>query len=323
MTVSKRFLLSFGGLFLSFGSPVVAEDWPQYRGPNTNGTTSEALPHTEWPSKGPRAVWNAETNTGFSSFVHGAGHVFTIVRRDFEGKDHETCIALNAETGKEAWAAPLSLIEWNGGGDAGARDNNGGDGPRSTPAFSDGHVYTIDNEIVVRCHDVATGKEKWKRDIIKDHNGRNIKWDNAASPLIVGNHLFLAGGGPGESLLALNKKDGSVVWKQHDHQMTHATPVFAEIHGKRQIIFFTQKGLIGVAELTGDQLWHYSYPYKVSTAASPVVYEDIVFCSAGYGVGGGACKVVKKGDGFDIEEVWRRPNKVINHWSTPVVKDGY
>jgi len=56
----------------------------------------------------------------------------------------------------------------------------------------------------------------WTKDLIKEHAGRNISWKNAASPVIDGNLLFVAGGGPGESLLALNKDTGTVVWKGQD-----------------------------------------------------------------------------------------------------------
>jgi len=91
----------------------------------------------------------------------------------------------------------------------------------------------------------------------------------------------------------------------------------------RQVIFFTQSGLVSCDSKTGREVWRYPFPFKVSTAASPIVYEDIVYCSAGYGVGGGAAKIVKAGSGFQATELWRTPGKTINHWSTPVCKDGY
>ena len=62
---------------------------------------------------------------------------------------------------------------------------------------------------------------------------------------------------------------------------------------------------------------------STSTAASPVVCGDVVFCSAGYGVGAGAVKITKNGSNFSATELWRKPNQLINHWSTPVYKDGY
>jgi outer membrane protein assembly factor BamB len=53
------------------------------------------------------------------------------------------------------------------------------------------------------------------------------------------------------------------------------------------------------------------------------VAGDIVYCSAGYGVGAGAVRVVKDGDKWTATELFRqRGNKIANHWSTPVAKDG-
>ena len=57
---------------------------------------------------------------------------------------------------------------------------------------------------------------------------------------------------------------------------------------------------------------------------TPVVSGDIVYCSAGYGVGAGACKVTKTGDTFSAHQLWFEGAKVLNnHWSTPVCKDGF
>ena len=175
----------------------------------------------------------------------------------------------------------------------------------------------------MHCLDAARGKQIWSRDIIKEFAGRMIGWKNAASPLVDGDLVFLMGGGEGEALLAFNKHTGKVVWKAHDDKMTHAMPVAATIHGVRQVIFLTQSGLVGVAPKTGEVLWRQPFPYNVSTAASPVVFEDIVYCSAGYGVGAGAYRVRKVDGRFETEQLWRKPNQLMNHWSTPVCKDGY
>src|SRR6185369_4169875 len=71
-------------------------------------------------------------------------------------------------------------------------------------------------------------------------------------------------------------------------------------------------------------LWRYPFKYNVSTAASPIIAGDIVYCSAGYGVGAGAAKITKNGDVWEATEIWRETgNKIANHWSTPILKDGY
>ena len=107
--------------------------------------------------------------------------------------------------------------------------------------------------------------------------------------------------------------------------MTHATPVAATIFGQRQIIFFLQPGLLSVEPKTGKELWRYPFSYSTSTAASPVVSGDIVYCSAGYGVGAGAVRISNAAGAWKATEIYRvRTNKPLaNHWSTPVAKDGY
>ncbi len=179
--------------------------------------------------------------------------------------------------------------------------------------------------LVLYCLDASTGQPIWSKDLIKEHAGRNIGWKNAASPVIDGDLLFVGGGGPGQSLLALDKKAGKVVWKGFDEHITHATPVVTTILGRRQVIFFLQSGLLSVAAEDGKALWRFPMRYSVSTAASPVVSGDIVYCGAGYGVGGAACKISKTAGGFKATELWRISgiDKVLSHWSTPVAKDGY
>jgi outer membrane protein assembly factor BamB len=303
------------------GSPAAGE-WPGFRGA-TNGN-APALPQADASKIKLVKTWKVETPTGFSSFAVGAGNAYTVVRREVEGNPTEELVALDIKTGKETWAKPLNILKYDGGGgDAGAPDNKGGDGPRSTPAVSDGKVYVIDAQLGVFCFDAKDGKELWKHDVLKENAGANIKWSNAASPVIDGNVLLMAGGGSGQALLGLDKTTGKVLWKGEDDKMTHATPVIADILGTHQCVFFTQKGLVAVDPQKGTVLWRADFPYKTSTAASPVVFDDMVYCSAGYGVGAAAFKIAKSGSGFTATQMWRRENQCFNHWSTPVVKDGY
>ncbi|NNE91255.1 MAG: PQQ-like beta-propeller repeat protein [Verrucomicrobiales bacterium] len=312
-------------VFLLATGTIFAENWPGYRGPAGDGVTPEKLPSTSFASGGPERVWKTDTETGFSSFAVADGKALTLVTRDVDGNDMEVCVAFDAETGDELWAEPLWIAgKWNGGGDAGTRDNKGGDGPRSTPAIKGDVAYVLDANLRLYALKLDSGEAVWKVDLEKEYGAKNIKWHNAASPLIDGDSIFVgAGGGNDQSLLCLNKKNGSLIWKAEDDAITHATPVIGDVAGVKQVIFFTQEGLVSLTPDKGDVLWRYEFPFKVSTAASPVIWEDIVYCSAGYGVGGGAVKVEKDGSGLKATEIWRAPGKIVNHWSTPVVKDGY
>jgi len=316
--------LPFFTALLALTFSALALDWPQYRGPGSDGRTSEKIVRP-WGTSGPKQVWKIPSEGGFSSFAVSGGRAFTLSLKDADGVRQEALVALDANTGKEVWVAPLNFAKYDGGGDSGTSENKGGDGPRSTPTTDGKSVYTMSSQLVLRAFDAASGKPLWARDLIKENAGRNIQWQNAASPLLAGGLLYVVGGGAGESLLAINPKDGAIAWKAFDEKMTHATPVAANILGQPQIVFFVQSGLLAVEPKTGKELWRYPFQYNTSTAASPVVSGDIVYCSAGYGVGAGAVKVTKNGAQFAAKEIYRmRGNAPLaNHWSTPVVKDGH
>ncbi len=317
----KRTLLCFSALLPSLlPAQQTSPSWPQYRGPNGDGTTKEAI-SKPWSSEGPKEVWKQAANRGFSSIAVGGGQAVTLVMQEIEGVPTETCVAWDAKTGKEAWAFPLKMAKYDGGGDSGGK--KGDDGPRSTPSLAPGKVFVLGANLDLYCLDAKTGKPIWQHDLVADHKAKNIKWQSAASPILEGKLCLVMAGGKGESFLAFDQTTGKLVWKSEDDAITQATPTVATIQGVRQIIFFTQQGLAGVDLKDGKVLWRGDFKYATSTAASPIVYEDMVYCSAGYGVGGGAFKISKDGFKLAAAPLWRTEGKNVNHWSTPVCKDGY
>ncbi|MGB0578838.1 MAG: PQQ-binding-like beta-propeller repeat protein [Limisphaerales bacterium] len=316
----KRFI--FALTIASLVQSASADDWTQYRGPNHNGHSDEKLPSKRWDA-GPTLLWKSDKYPlGFASFTTSGDQCFTVCGRD--GK--EVAVAINMSSGRENWSYTMTPTDYgHTGGNAGARNNQGGDGPRSTPTIHDAKVYIMSADLVLYCLDEQSGSLVWKKDIIKEHAGKNIRWKNAASPLIADGRIYVAGGGTGQSMMALNPKNGELLWGTGADTMTHSTPTIATIHGVRQVIFFTQTGLVGVNAVNGTELWRYNFKFSISTAISPIVAGDIVYCSAGYNVGSAAVKVSKAGDTFSAEEIWRvhGHKNVANHWSTPVYKDGY
>ena len=301
--------LAFATLFVTAS---FAADWEQYRGNAGDGKSSEAIDASK-----PRVVWKTETPLGFSSFTISGTRAFTLIA-DGEA---EFCLALNAQSGEEIWRVPLSSSKHDhGGGNAGAQGNKGGDGPRSTPSCDGTSVYVYDSKMVLSSLDAATGELNWQHDIVAEFEGRNIKWDNATSPVLDGDSLYVNGGGPGQSFLAFDKNSGRVLWKSGDELMTHATPSVGIVDGSKQLVFFTQFGLVSVDPGNGQEIWRTKFPFSVSTAASPILAGSLVYCSAGYGVGAGLFRVTGKGE---PDEVWFKANELMNHWSTPIVKDGY
>ena len=248
--MTNQALLLFS--LLPFAAPSSTDndpaDWPQYNGPLMDRSAQGSIKDRKWSSSGPAEVWRTQTPGGFSSFVVADGRAYTLVTRSRT----ETCIALDADTGEELWATELGAAKYDGGGNAGTDDNKGGDGPRCTPSVSDGKVYVYDAQMVLTAMDAKTGEVAWRQDIAGEYGGRNIRWQNATCPLVGDELVFVAGGGSDQSLLAFDKVDGEIVWAFGDEQMTHATPVFARIHGTEQVIFLVQSGLIAVEPDTGE-----------------------------------------------------------------------
>jgi outer membrane protein assembly factor BamB len=178
--------------------------------------------------------------------------------------------------------------------------------------------------MTLTCLDAASGKPVWSKNILKDFAGKNIGWSSAMSPVVGGDLVYVAGGGPDQAMLAFRKNNGEVAWKTGTDTMTHATPVLAELHGVPQIIFLMQSGLVALAADTGKPLWTFAFPFRTATACSPVVAGNVVFVTAAYDIGGAACEVTKEGSTFSARELWRdKGNSTTSSlWSTPVAFEG-
>ncbi|MCF7708575.1 MAG: PQQ-like beta-propeller repeat protein [Verrucomicrobia bacterium] len=323
MKISTKTSWAVAALIFLTANSLRSEDWTQYRGPDHNGISKEDI-KLEWPASGPEVLWKVPVNKGFSTFTIADAKAYTLELRDINGAATEVCVARNAESGEIIWTTPVGNAKYDGGGDTGARGNRGGDGPRSTPSIVDGKVYVLSAYLKLFCINAASGDIVWRKDLVEEFGGKVIGWQNAASPLVEDELIIVNSNADEESIIAFNKDDGTLVWRTTNEKLTHASPIAATILGKRQVIFFTQFGLVALDPTNGSELWRYKFPYNVSTAASPVVAGDIVYCTAGYGVGSAAIQLSNENGRFTVKELWRNPgNKLCNQWSTPVYYDGY
>jgi hypothetical protein len=123
----------------------LAADWPQYRGLRGDGISTENLSIKPFPPSGPKVLWKVPTRNGFSSFAVSGDRAYTQVNRDLDGSAREVVVALDAANGQEVWFADAGSGKYDGGGDTGAEDNKGGNGPRSTPTVNGDKVYVFNH----------------------------------------------------------------------------------------------------------------------------------------------------------------------------------
>ncbi len=296
-----------------------ALDWPQYRGPQHDGSSPETL-RTDWAQKPPRVVWRQAIEAAWSSVAVSGGRVFTQVNRRIGGSSREVCVALDAETGVELWATNLERAAYP---DAGTGNT---DGPRSTPSVDGDRVYVFTAYLKLYCLRADTGAVVWSRDFVQEFPGTNvIDWQNSASPLVVGDLVYLNSNVNGRTLTAVRKTDGVTVWSGQSDAMTHATPVYATLSDIPQVVFLTSSGLVGVTPETGGVLWRYSFsPSRTSTAATPVVADNYVYGSCAYSLGAWTARIAKSGNGFQVQQTdYKRSSSYQNHWATPVHHEGF
>lgn len=181
----------------------LADDWPQWQGPNRNAISNEKGLLKEWPEGGPALAWRVEgVGGGDSAPAVSAGKLIGMSNRDGQ----EIVWARSETDGKELWSASL--------GDAVAqRMPQSKEGPGGTPTVDGDHVYVIGMGGRVVCLQLTDGKIVWERSLTEDFGGAVPAWSFRESPLIDGDKLICTPGGADATLVALNKLTGETVWK--------------------------------------------------------------------------------------------------------------
>ena len=287
-------------------TPVVADDWPQFLGPNRDGKSAETKYHTDWDAREPKILWKAELGRGCSSFAVADGRCFVTGN----ASNTDTIFCFEAESGKLIWKhsykQALDPKFYKGGTSA-------------TPTVDGDRVYSVGKEGDLFCLNAATGEVLWRKSFRSDFGAKRQMWGWAAAPLVHGKMLIVDPGAKGASVAALNKMTGEVLWKSGDDKHGYTAPVLFKHGGKDAVMSFSGTGLHAFSMDKGKPL--FSFPWKTKydiNASTPVpVDKDHIFLSSGYGNGSALIKVQADGK---VEEVWK--NKVVALQFQAGVRDG-
>src|SRR5882724_1567139 len=185
-------------ILLALSAEVAAQaggNWPQWRGPNRDGISTETGLLKQWPTDGPPLVWKvAGAGTGYSSLAVANGRVYTLGLKG----DREYVIAFDVATGKQAWATAHG----------GAYRDDRGDGPRGTPTVDGDTLYALGGNGDLSSLDARAGRVNWTMNVLQKYGGSNIQWGISESPLVIGEKVLVNAGGPGASIVALKKRMG-------------------------------------------------------------------------------------------------------------------
>jgi outer membrane protein assembly factor BamB len=258
-----------------FAIAASAADWPQWRGPNRDGISKEKGLLKEWPKAGPKLIWQIkDLGEGYATPSVVGDSIYILSSK---GMDDEYVEARSVNTGKTIWHARLGKVG----------PNQMAQYPcaRSTPTIDGEYLYALGSDGDLVCVKAADGKEVWRKSLRHDFGGEPGLWAYSESPLVDGDLLVCTPGGKDATLVALDKRKGTVVWKSpipDADQAGYASVIIVEAAGRKQYVQFVQKGVVGVDAKTGEFLWRYNETGKgMANIVTPVAAEGYVYTSAG------------------------------------------
>jgi outer membrane protein assembly factor BamB len=244
-----RFILVLA-LPLSLSLPLLAADWPQFKGPNATGVSPEKNLPAEW-SKDKGIKWKAALPArGVSSPVVAGGRVYvTCSSGTRDDRLHVLCF--DATTGKQLWHRQLQAT-------GGTACHPKTCMAANTPVADESGVYALFATADVAAFD-ADGTLRWYRSLVGDYPTITNQVGMAASPVLVKDKLIVPMDNVGESFLAaLDTKYGKNVWKvERKRDINWVTPVVREVGGKTEVLFAGPDGLTAYDAANGEKRWNY------------------------------------------------------------------
>ena len=279
-------------------------DWPQWRGPNRDGSIAATLP-AQWP-EALKKRWEVSVGIGHSSPVVSGDRVVVMARQG----DEEIVRALDVASGKEIWRAayPAPYVVNPAAG-------SHGPGPKATPAIAGGRIFTFGIGGILSAFDLASGKPIWRvpaPDVLPQYG-------TASSPLIDGTSVIAhVGGHDNGALTSFDAATGKPRWQWKGDGPGSGSPIIATFGGVRQVIAQTQKFVVGVNASTGAPLWQVPFATDFDqNAFTPIAVQDFLV------IGGTdqpltAIRPKLVGGKWIIETVWTNPQTPM-FMSSPVL----
>jgi outer membrane protein assembly factor BamB len=266
-------------------------DWPGFRGPRRDGIILGVKIETHWSASPPVELWRRPIGPGWSSFAVRGDFLYTQEQRG----DNEVVACYHATTGEPVWTHRDPARFW---------ESNAGAGPRATPTFSNGRIYTFGATGILNALDAGDGAVVWSRNAASDTATKIPGWGFASSPLVVDDVVIVAAGG---RLAAYDLGTGHPRWSGPSGGGGYSSPQLLTIDGVAQILLMSGAGAVSVAPADGKLLWEHPWPSDVSIVQPALTSDgDILISTSGASGGNGIRRiaVVHGPGGWTVEERW-------------------
>ena len=282
-------------IVLSLATLCCGDEWPQFRGPNRDGKSSETGLLQQWPASGPALLWEVEgLGDGYSSAAIANGLVYTTGM--IEGQGYVFAFDLQ---GRLRWKVCYGP-EWKRSYRA----------ARCTPTVEGERLYLMSGMGVVSCLDARTGDSIWSLDAFDRFRGQFPLWGMSENLLIDGDNVICTPGGKSASVIALHKQTGDVVWAcgELSQASTYCNPYAFNCGARRIIVTMLRDSVVGLDAHTGKLLWrdefdaYHTDRKRAVNANSPIVHQGHIHTTSGYNNGGAMLRL--SDDGTQIQRLW-------------------
>ncbi len=292
-------------LFASLAASALAVEanWPQWRGPKRDDVSQETGLLQSWPEGGPKQVWLfKDCGLGYSGPAIVGDRIYILGARD----EKEQLLCLRASDGKQLWAVAVGNV----------LENAWGNGPRSTPTVDGNLVYALSGQGNLVCCNTKDGSLVWSK-AMTELGGELPVWGFSESPLIHGNHVLCTPGGDQGAIVALEKLSGDLVWQTSElTDIAHYSSIVVAKHlGKQVGVQLLVSQLVGIDLGDGSLLWSVPWPGRVAVVPTPIVWENKIYVSSGYGAG---CMMVEMGENHSISTVY--DNKLMSNHHGGIIR---
>ena len=287
-------------LLCSLLFPLVAQaaDWPQWRGPNRDGISTETNLDLDWTNTAPKLQWRTEgVGKGYASLAVVDGVIYTTGNTEVG----QCVVARNTSDGSEVWTTPVTD----------QTPKHGYDGARCTPSITAHHVYAITSDGQVACLNRSNGSIVWKKTFQDEWGGKMMSgWGFSESPTVDGDRVICTPGGDKALIVALDRMTGKEIWKSPSFESDngkdgagYSSVAISNACGIKQYVTLTGKGVVSVDARDGKILWTYGrVANTTANIPTPVVFDDYVFCSSGYGTGSALLHITANGGELNANE---------------------
>lgn len=270
--------------------PETAE-WPGFRGPRRDGIVSSASLAPDWREKAPTMVWKKAVGPAWSSVAVAGDLLYT---QEQHGES-EAVVCYSVKDGAELWRhLDPSRFE----------ESASGPGPRATPTYHAGRLYTFGASGILNCLDAGDGRRIWRRDIAREHNIEAPTWGFCSSPLVVGDLVYVLGGGKDKALLAYRLDSGKLAWSAGDGALGYSSAQLVERGGERLVLVLNQAGLGAYDAVTGEVKWSEEISTNDQMTLQPQAVGDDLLVGLGSMVGLRKYRIEDSGEKEKLSAQW-------------------